>query len=294
MKKFFSNKKLIGLLVTVILFIAVLSFSFNKMGNVPFFQTITNDISAVFGRVFEAPVRAIDGVFSKVNNLQNTYLENQRLKKEINQISEVQSENQALREENKKLKDELDLQATLTEYKKISATVIARNPDRWLDTLIIDRGTTDGLEVGMSVLGEKGLIGRISEVNPTSSKVMLLTNEGQHVIQTAAEIITKEDEAVHGIISRFDYETDQLIMERITSDVTIKKGMKVSTSGLGGVVPRGLLVGEVAKVSMDEHGLGQQIHIEPAADFEKIRFVTVIGRSAETVQPENQESETDE
>lgn len=295
MKKFFSNKKLIGLLVTVILFITILSLSFNRMGNAPFFQTITNDISAVFSRVFEAPVRGVDGVFGRVNNLQNTYAENQRLKKELDQIGEVQSENQALREENKKLKEELELQATLTEYKKILGTVISRNPDRWLDTLIIDRGSMDGLEVGMSVLGDKGLIGRISEVNPTSSKVMLLTNEGQHAIQTSAEILTEDDEVVHGIISHFDYESQQLIMDRITSEATIEKGMIVSTSGLGGVVPRGLLIGEVDKVTMDEHGLGQQIFIDPAADFDKIRFVTIIGRSAETVQPADiEESETDE
>lgn len=282
MKKFFSNKKLIGLLMTVILFITVLSLSFNRMGNVPFFQTLTNDITAVFGRMFETPIRGIDHLFGAVNNLQNTYTENQRLKKEIDRIGEVQAENQAVKAENKKLKEQLDLQATLSEYKKISGTVIARNPDGWLNLLVIDRGSTDGLKVGMSVLGDKGLIGRVTEVNPTSAKVMLLTNEEQQAIQTSAEVAAEDDEIVHGLITRYDDEREELVMDRITSDATVKKGTKVISSGLGGIVPRGLLIGEVSKVTMDEYGLSQRIYVTPAADFDQIRFVTIVGRDAET------------
>ncbi len=280
-------------MITVILFITVLSLSFNRMGNIPFFQTITNDVTGVFGRLFEAPIRAVDGLFSKVNNLQDTYIENQRLKKEIDRIGEVQAENQAIRQENEKLKEELELQATLTEYEKITATVIARNPDKWLDIVVIDRGSTDGLKVGMSVLGGKGLIGRITEVNPTSSKVMLLTHAEQQAVQTSAEVTTEDGETIYGVITHYDPQRKQLIMDRITSDATIEEGTSVVSSGLGGVVPRGLLIGEVAEVSMDEHGLSQQIYVTPTEDFDQIRFVTVISRNARTVN-ENEFSKEEE
>ena len=73
-----------------------------------------------------------------------------------------------------------------------------------------------------------------------------------------------------------------LIMGQVTSESTIEIGQEVVTSGLGGVVPKGLLVGTVAEMSLDGHGLGQRVYIEPATDLKDIQFVTIINRLAET------------
>ncbi|WP_423189639.1 rod shape-determining protein MreC [Alkalibacterium sp. f15] len=281
MNQFFTNKKLIVLLVSVILFVSLISFSTRNTGNIPFVQQATNDITAVLGRVYSKPANAIINVFDSIDDLQNTYEENQRLKIEIDRIYERQAELNTLKDENERLVEELDLKESLTDYRTISGTVISRNPDNWVDQIVVDRGSQDGVEVGMPVMSGNGLIGRISETNPTSSKVVLLTNIEQTSNQVSSEVVM-EDDTVYGLISDYNNETDRLLMSQITSTLDIEEGELVTTSGLGGSIPRGLIIGEVNEVTMDSHGLAQQVYVTPSADFNNIRFVTIIHRTAES------------
>ena len=71
----------------------------------------------------------------------------------------------------------MNLNETLANYEKVTANVITRSPDTWQDLLIIDKGTNDGIEAGMAVMAQKGLVGRVIEVNATTAKVELLTSK---------------------------------------------------------------------------------------------------------------------
>ncbi len=274
------------------IFIGVLWFSFTNYGSAPYFQQVTSDMTAVLGRAFSTPINAINRFFSNVNTLQDTFEENQRLKQEIDQIAEIQAEISTLKADNERLKEELDLQATLTDFTYLTGSVIARNPDMWIDQVIIDRGSSDGLEIGMSVMSNNGLAGRVTDVNPTSSKVTLLTTTDDTAVLTSAEIIL-EDETIFGVINGYDTNRNQLIMDQIIAESDIELGTDVVTSGMGGLVPRGLLVGTVAEVALDSHGLGQRVFIEPATNFKDIRYVTIINRQAESPSIIDEESEQD-
>lgn len=272
------------------MFMSVLLFTFKRMGEASYAQQLVNDVTAVVGQMVSKPVNAINTFFADINNLQDTFEENQNLKKELDKLAELQVELSTINKENKELKTELDLQATLTDYDLITGSVIARNPDRWVDQIIIDRGSTHGLIKGMSVMSNNGLIGRVSEVSPTSSKVTLLTAPEESAVLTSAEVVL-EDTVVFGVIEAYDTTRKQLVMEQIISTEEINPGDQIITSGLGGVVPRGLVVGEVSEVTLDRHGLGQRVYIEPAADFDNIRFVTIINRQAELLNENSEESE---
>lgn len=290
MKNFFDNKKLITLLVSFMIFIGILWFSFSNYGSAPYFQQVTSDMTAVLGRAFSTPVNAINNFFSDVNTLQDTFEENQRLKQEIDTIAENQAQLTTLKADNERLKEELELQVTLTDFTYLTGSVIARNPDMWIDQVVIDRGSSDGLEVGMSVMSNNGLAGRVTDVNPTSSKVTLLTTTDDTAVLTSAEIVL-ENETVFGVINGYDTNRNQLIMDQIIAESEIELGADVVTSGMGGLVPRGLLVGTVAEVTLDNHGLGQRVYIEPATNFKDIRYVTVINRQAESPSDTDEESE---
>lgn len=292
MKQFFNNKKLITLLIALILFIGVLWLSFSNIGTPPTFQKVSSDFTAVIGRVFSAPVNGVNNLFTDIKNLQNTFEENQDLKNELGEISQVQSDLTTLREENQKLKEELELQDTLTDYTVITGAVIARNPDMWIDQIVINRGSNDGVQAGMSVMSNGGLLGRVGEANPTSSKVTLMTTNDATAVLTSSEIIL-EDEAIFGVVNGYDVEKGYLIMEQITSTSTIEEGADIVTSGLGGLVPRGLLIGTVAEVSLDRYGLGQRVYIEPITNFEDIRYVTIINRTSETIDIMNEDEESE-
>lgn len=272
---------MIVLLVSVIGFISLIAFSLSQGGNIPVVQQINNEITATAGRIFSVPANAVTNLFESVNELLDTYEENQRLKTKINELSRTQTRIAALEQENEKMKAELDLQDTLMDYQTINGTVIARNPDGWMDQVIINKGSQSGVEVNMSVLSESGLIGRVTEVNPTNSKVQLLTTMNQRTNQVSAELMTAEGEAVNGVITGYDAQTNRLIMSQITTDSDIEEGQDVITSGLGGVTPRSLVIGTVDEVTFDRFGLSQEVYIKPAADFSDIRFVTVVMRTSE-------------
>lgn len=290
MKQFFNNKKLITLLVSFIIFIGILWFSYSNFGTPPVVQQLTSDVTAVMGRIISKPANALNSFFSDINNLEDTFKENKRLKEKVDSLAESQAELSVLREENEQLKSELDLQSSLTEYTTMTGTVISRNPDAWVDQVIVDRGSMDGLERGMSVMSKNGLVGRISEVSPTSSKVTLLSTTAPSSILTSTEIM-QEEETIFGVLTGFDLERNELVMEQITSEAAIEIGKEVITSGLGGLVPRGLLVGTITEISLDSQGLGQRVYIEPATDFTDIQFVTIINRIAESPEFISEESE---
>lgn len=283
MNRFLTNKKMIMLLITVLIFISLITFSLSSRGG-NIVQSGANDVTGVVGRLLSKPTNAIFGVVDSVNDVQSTYEENQRLKGQLDAIHEKEAAIATLKSENQQLKDELGLEELVTEYTVRRGNVISRNPDQWINQVIIDLGTMNGMERGMPVMNNNGLVGYISETNPTSSKVTLISNVDLSASKVSSEIILdEEEEAIQGIISEYKTDTNQLVMSQITSDVEIKPGTLVTTSGLGGAFPRGLVIGEVEAVRLDEQGLERLVFIKPLSDFNNIRIVSVIERSAETV-----------
>lgn len=296
MNRFLTNKKMIMLLITVLIFISLITFSLSSRGG-NIVQSGANDVTGVVGRLLSKPTNAIFGVVDSVNDVQSTYEENQRLKGQLDAIHEKEAAIAALKSENQQLKDELGLEELVTEYTVRRGNVISRNPDQWINQVIIDLGTMNGMERGMPVMNNNGLVGYISETNPTSSKVTLISNVDLSASKVSSEIILdEEEEAIQGIISEYKTDTNQLVMSQITSDVEIKPGTLVTTSGLGGAFPRGLVIGEVEAVRLDEQGLERLVFIKPLSDFNNIRIVSVIERSAETVfsAQKNPSEQTDE
>ena len=296
MNRFLTNKKMIMLLITVLIFISLITFSLSSRGG-NIVQSGANDVTGVVGRLLSKPTNAIFGVVDSVNDVQSTYEENQRLKGQLDAIHEKEATIATLKSENQQLKDELGLEELVTEYTVRRGNVISRNPDQWINQVIIDLGTMNGMERGMPVMNNNGLVGYISETNPTSSKVTLISNVDLSASKVSSEIILEEEEeTIQGIISEYKTDTNQLVMSQITSDAEIKPGTLVTTSGLGGAFPRGLVIGEVEAVRLDEQGLERLVFIKPLSDFNNIRIVSVIERSAETVfsAQKNPSEQTDE
>lgn len=297
MNRFFTNKKIIILLISVIIFISLITLSITQT-NTNIIQGFTNDITAFVNNAFSRPINAVLDTYDTASNVQDTFEENKHLKNELDRLYETQSENDALRDENQQLQEELDLQNSITEYQTMAGNVISRNPDYWVDQITIDRGSQDGVQINMPVTSDNGLIGQTSEVNLTSSKVTLLTNEEATANQISSEVVgeneDEETEVVHGLVSDYDLSEQMLIMTQITSDAEISEGETVTTSGLGGSFPRGIVIGTVEEVSLDNQGLSQQVYIEPAADFNNIRAVNIIDRQAETIDIQDEEPAEEE
>ena len=274
---------MIVLLVSVIIFIGTIAYSMSRSReDISLPQVFLNDVTGIATNIVSKPAKAVNSFVDTVDNLVHTYEENQALKQKIEALDEMQARIHSLEQNNLSMKEELNLQSNLTDFSRTSATVIARNPDNWLDLLIVDKGSQAGIEVDMSVMSGNGLIGRVSEVSPTTSKILLLSTGNDSVNRVSAEI-QAENNAIHGIVDDYDSETGDFIMSEIDPDAKIEIGMQVVTSGLGGVSPRSLLIGQVKEVRMDEYGLFQEVSIEPAGNLLDIHYVTIITRESEGV-----------
>lgn len=278
MKNIFTSRRLVIGVIVVIVAIGAITLgarahNSEKEPSLP--VRVISDVSGWTSNIVNAPIRAIKGGFDSIDELMNTYQENDRLTKKVDDLAQTKVQLQVLQQENRALKDQLKISDTLTDYKVVNAVVTSRSPSNWQTQLIIDKGTNAGLKKGLSVMGSGGLIGRITQVNTTNAKVELLSDNSQVSDRFAIRVQNSAGETVDGIITSFNQAKNLIVMGQITSSVSVKKGDLVTTSGLGGVTPSGLYVGKVEKVGSDNYGLSKKIYIKPATDFNNIPVVSV-------------------
>ena len=280
MQKAFFNKKLVVILITLIISFLLIAFSIsvrNNRNTPSFIQKFGNEAAALVNRVVSLPVTGISNFGSSVTSLYNTYRENELLKARIDTLATTKVENQTLKAENRQLKEELKLNKTLTDYTKITAYVLARTPSAWQNQIIISKGSNAGVTKNSAVLSDKGLIGRVTEVDTTSSKVELVTIQNDAANRFAVQLTNDKGETTNGLITGTS--GDYLVMGQITNNTKIKKGTRVVTSGMGGTTPQGIYVGKVAKVSTSGDSSNTKVYIKPAADMNKLNIVTVAKRT---------------
>ena len=279
MNPIFSNKKLIGWVIGIIVALALIMYSVTYGSNIV--TQGVNDVTNILGRLVSYPANSINDFIDSVGDLSNTYQENQSLKQKIDTIHELEVQLNELKRDNQKMKETLKLQDTLNDYTLVNATVIARNPDTWRDVITINKGSNDGIQPQMSVMSDNGLVGKVLDVNPTSARIALLSNADNTLVRVAA-MIQNEKEPIYGTITGYDEKTNMLVMSQIQATQDIKVWDKVVTSGLGGISPNSLYIGTVEEVAMDRFGLYKEVKIRPAADTNDVRYVTVVIRTSES------------
>ncbi|MDT2596460.1 rod shape-determining protein MreC [Enterococcus dongliensis] len=282
MRKSNPNKNIIIILIVAIIVVTTISItaaSRARDSKTNIVQSAVNDTISVVDKVITAPGRWLTGGVQSIANLLNTYEENQKLKNEVDQYDEVKQQTKNQAQEIERLKDELELNQTLTSYQKVTANVITRSPDTWQDMLIVDKGSSDGVEGNMAVMSKKGLIGRVMEVNAHSSKIQLLTSDNKSSNHFPVKISSAKGDSF-GVLNKYDVKAQQLIASEITGEQDIKAGDVVQTSGLGGNSPADLAIGTVIKVKPDSYGLNREVYIKPYAQMYDISVVTIIQRMA--------------
>lgn len=276
MPQFFLNKRLIVLLVSIIVLVALIGFSLRERSKLSWPEQFLKDTAGWVQSLVSKPAHLVAGFFENLQDLQNTYEENKELKSRMEKLVSLEAQVQELEKDNKELRDILGEEETLRDFEPLQATVIGRNPDRWHEMIIINKGKTDGIKKNMAVVTAHGLIGKVKTVNQFSSTVQLLSAMDP---KNRISAIVQGDTNVFGLVEGYDKEKKALLIKAIPSGVEIKKGQNVITSGLGGVFPQGLQIGKVIEVKPDQYGLNQTALVEPGADFYDLENIIVITRS---------------
>lgn len=275
----FVNRRLIIILVSIIALVTVAGLTAGVRGNLSWPERLVKDTTSLLQQIIYKPVNAVAGFFADLSKLFDLYDENKSLKAALNQLAQIQANNDLLKKENERLREMLNAKSTLNNYKLIVAEVIARQQDSWYNIVTIDKGERDGIRPDMAVSTASGLIGLVDSVSYFSSNVRLLTDieRGNHI-----SALVLENEETYGIVEAYDAERKELIMKKVPLETKIEVGKKVVTSGLGGIFPKGIMIGEITEVRVGEDGLTQMAYIKPSADLFRLNEVFVLDRLDET------------
>lgn len=269
----------VGIIVIIIIIIAILSYTLNRDKGLNKFEILVKDTVVGIQRVIYYPFNSISNLISEYNELRDVRKENEELKNRIEKSDRVEAENIELKREIERLKAELDIDYVLSDYTYLNATVVSRNPGYWYNTLTIDKGSKNGVEVGMVVVNSTGLIGKVITVSNFTSDVRLITTTDTN--NKISVTVTNGEHKVTGLINGYDYDKGVLQVEGISNTESVNVGDYVYTSGLGGVFPSGILIGKVESITTDVYDLAKIINVSPSASFDDINYVSVLKRDGE-------------
>ncbi len=216
--------------------------------------------------------RQVGNLVTTVKDLRTLRATNQRLQSLADTLTidnlrllEVEAENQRLRELLRfaQLNPIYDFRGG-----QVIARVISRGTSNYLSSLTIDLGASHGIEPGMPVVTERGLVGRIQKVGPSSSTVLLITDPSSGV-----PALLQRNRLVGVVNGRAG---DLPVMDFIPQEGEVTPGDLVITSGLGGRFPKNLVIGQVVEVRQRDYEMFQQAVLRPTVNFDRLEFVLVI------------------
>lgn len=235
-------------------------------------------LSPVLNSVLEPVFSAQGWLFSRFQSAQDFF-------NSSSDLTRLRLENSQLHEENTNLQtqiialqqqvSEVELLSALLDFARArpdnsyqAAAIIGRDPSPFLQYVMINRGSDDGIRRGMPVVGQQGLVGRVSRVTANAARVQLIT-----------------DPASEASVHIQPSDTDGILVGSVTSDLFINlipqnaellAGDLVLTSGLGGNFPPNILIGQVSSIRQDATALFQTASVQPVVDFTRLEIVLVI------------------
>lgn len=277
-KKRMPSRKIVLFVVIVLVIILLVIFSFTlksdrKLNPV---ESFFRDVLSYTEKIVTYPFTYLSGKIDEYNKLKDVVLDNDILETSLDRIEAIETENVELRRQLDALKEEINIDYTLTDYEYLNATVISRNVGYWYNTITIDKGSYNGILKDMVVINAKGLIGRVIKCSTFTSDVRLITTSETN--NKISVIISNGDDSLYGLINSFDYSKNLLEVEGISNTSYVNIGDFVYTSGLGGVFPSGILIGSVSEITTDSYDLAKIIRVKPSADFSDINYVSVLKR----------------
>ena len=276
----------IAVIVFAVLLITVTAIRITGMGT-----DFVNPIGKTMDRVLVPVERVIWNIGGGIkDNLRSIFrfravqAENEELRKQVEILTgdNLQLKEQvlaALRYE--EFAENVFQNPTLNRYDKIGASVVNRNPTAWYQTVTVNRGSKDGVEIDDPVIGNLGLVGKVVSISPTSSDILLiLDGEGQ----AGAFVRDNKGRAIFGIVEgtyrqtgRFNQQGELEMSFRQEDEVNI--GDIVFTSGLGGIYPKEIPIGIVKSIRLDDTALLKNAYIKPIVNFDSLEEVFILKSS---------------
>jgi rod shape-determining protein MreC len=235
------------------------------------------EVEAMGSRLLEPLQASVSSAFGQAEDVASVVRRMTELSRQNDQyrdeIDRLQAEIARLRElevENRDLRNLLGLKQRAGTGELLPVRVIARDPSPFVQAITLDRGTDDGVKEGMTIITWRGVVGRVSRVSPTSSKVLLITDTSSSI----SGRIQSSETRVTGIIR--GRPEGGLLMQRIPQEETLQTGETVVTSDFGGLMPEGLVIGQIVQIRRKDVDVLQEAVIEPSADLKRLERLYVL------------------
>ncbi len=263
-------KKYLAVIIAVALIAAslvILSQSLRRPGRPGFVKKLVFEATAPVESAINTAVGSVSGAWNRYLFLVGLEEENRELKKKIAALQGDVAHYREMSLEGNRLKRVLSLEDS-TIFPTVAARVIGNEGSSPFRTIMVNKGTSDGIRDGQPAIAPDGVVGRVIECSWNYSKILLVTDYNSNI-----DALVQGSRA-QGILQGGGHRLSRLKYVQRTEEV--KAGEAVVTSGLGGIFPKGLMLGTVVRADKKDPGLFQTIEVVPSVDFSKIEEVLVL------------------
>ncbi len=269
--KIFKNKFFIVALSVAIL-VTVLFSALSVMGKGDIVKNAANVVATPFRYIFMKIGEGIDGFSRYFTNIEELYRENESLRDEIDSLSAALEVEKGAAEENERLREYLGIIEAHPDFKLLEALVTGSSGENFVTFLTLNKGSGDGVKLGMPIINEQGLIGNVCELGYNWCRVRVVSEASSGVgayVKRSGEV-----GVLSGIVPNKDGVT--CILEYLDENADIEVDDLVYTSGIGSSYPRDIYIGKVTAVEVDKYLRTKTATVECAVRCEDLKYVIIV------------------
>ena len=267
----FKNKLAVTIVVLSVAFLGIIIFSLKSNSSV-----ISSGVGSVISPLQKIIYNANDKLkesFDFFINFSKVKQENEELAAKNAELENKLVEYNRMKDENTTLREMFDYSQANQNYNYLGCNIVGYSGGNISNGYIIDKGTNDGLKKDMIIITSVGLVGKITKADTNFSIVQTIMNEN-----IAVAAMVESTRQTTGILQGgVDSKNEKLVtLSNIPMDSEIKEGDVILTSGLGGMYPKEIRIGEVISIDLDSVGLMKKALVRPYVDFDKLDTVFVV------------------
>ena len=267
-----KQTEILGGIATVIILLLLIFLTNVEVNKLSYLETVASSIINPIQRVFVDIKNKIQGNSIYFSNMESIMQENEELRNKNSELETKLRELEMIKAENTKFQEYMNLTDKYSSYQTIPAYVINRDVSNYSSALILNVGKKDGIKERMTVIADKGLVGHVVSVTENTCKV-------QVIIDSASTVSCTISTTNESIICKGTLENNQVLRASyIPTSAELIQGDNVYTSGVGGIYPKGIIIGTIKEIITTSNITDRYAIVEPAVDFSKIDTVLIINQ----------------
>lgn len=276
MRGILSNRRFWAAAIVSVALVALMGATRTGVGRLQPVQVALSEMLAPIETVTGGVAGRLAGTVSFVRGIFTLDATNARLRTEVAALRTEVSQDALLRQDNVRLRGLLALRSLMVRIDPgggagLAAQVVAESPDTWFKSVVVDKGSGDGVRQGMVAVAPAGLVGRVTAVSPHTATVTLITDPDSGV----GAMVQRASSRAVGVVSGQMGSAD-LSMQFFAPHPSVQPGDAIVTSGLGGLFPQGIPVGTVTRVGPGDFGLVETAVVRPDVALARLEFVLLI------------------